>query len=327
MKILYPIKFTPILKEKVWGGNKLSRLLKKTFISNNIGESWEISGVEGSISVVANGEFFGKSLNELIEIFKQDFLGKQVYETFGNQFPLLFKFIDAKEDLSIQLHPNDALAKSRHNSFGKTEMWYIIQADENANLIIGFKEKINEKFYQKHIDNGTLEELLHYEKVKEGDAFYITPGRIHAIGAGVLLAEIQQTSDITYRLYDWNRPDSDGKLRELHNDLALDAIDFNATKDYKLEDHSVTNQPQKLIASPYFETSLLEVKGKMDRDLSAIDSFVVYMCVGGEGSIGVNSHSEKIQLGEMVLIPAICTRVSILATNAKLLEVFVPPNQ
>jgi len=327
MNILYPIKFTPILKEKVWGGNKLSRLLKKSFISNKVGESWEISGVEGAISVVANGEFSGKSLNELIEIFKQDFLGEQVFAKFGNQFPLLFKFIDANEDLSVQLHPNDTLAKSRHNSFGKTEMWYIIQADKNANLIIGFKEEINKKFYQKHIDNGSLEEILHYEKVKEGDAFYIAPGRIHAIGAGVLLAEIQQTSDITYRLYDWNRPDTDGKLRELHNDLAIDAIDFDAPKDFKLDYHSHTNNPQKLIASPYFETSFIEVKGKMERDLLSIDSFVVYMCVAGEVSIHVNSYSETLHIGETVLIPAICTKVSILATNAKLLEVFVPPNQ
>jgi len=327
MKFGSPIKFTPIMKEKVWGGNKLKRLFKKASLSSKVGESWEISGVEGALSVVANGEFIGKSIHELIEIFKQDLLGKQVYAKFGNQFPLLFKFIDAKEKLSIQLHPNDTLAKSRHNSFGKTEMWYIVQADKNANLIIGFKEKFNEKMYQQHLDNGTLEELLHYEKVKEGDAFYITPGRIHAIGAGVLLAEIQQTSDITYRLYDWNRPDSDGKLRELHNDLALDAIDFSVSNEYRLEYHRVTNHPQKLIASPYFETSFLEVHGKIDRDLSLIDSFVVYMCVAGEGIIRVNTNSQIIQLGETVLIPAICTKVSILATNAKLLEVFVPPNQ
>ena len=327
MKIAYPIKFVPILKEKVWGGNKLNRLFKKTSLSNKVGESWEISGVEGNISIIANGEFSGKNLNELIEIFKQDFLGKQVYAKFGNQFPLLFKFIDAKEYLSIQLHPHDALAKLRHNSFGKTEMWHIVQADENANLIIGFKENISEKIYLKHIENGTLEEILHYEKVNEGDSFLIAPGRIHAIGAGVLLAEIQQTSDITYRVYDWNRPDSDGKLRELHNDLVLDAIDFDAPKDFKLECHLVTDHPQKLVALPYFETSLLKVIGKMDRDLSFIDSFVVYMCVAGEVSIHVNSYSEILHIGETVLIPAICTKVSILATNAKLLEVFVPPNQ
>ncbi len=230
---VYPIKFQPILKEKVWGGTKLKNLLNKNAATSVIGESWEISDVENNISVVANGKLKGQTISSLVQNYKEALMGHYVYKTYGKKFPLLFKFIDAKENLSVQLHPDDKLAKERHNSFGKTEMWYIIQNDKNAELIIGFNKKVLVEEFVQHIEKGTIETLLHKQNIKKGDAFYITPGLVHAIGAGTLLAEIQQTSDITYRIYDWNRPDTSGQLRKLHNDLAIDAIDFEANSKIK----------------------------------------------------------------------------------------------
>ncbi len=324
MTLGYPIKFIPILKSKIWGGEKLHKILRKTAEAKNIGESWEISGVEEDISVVSNGDLRGKTISELIKTFKGDFLGNQVYEKFGGQFPLLFKFIDAKDDLSVQLHPNDEIAYKRHNSFGKTEMWYIVQADKDANLIIGFNQKVHPSLYQKHLKQGSLEKILHYEKVKIGDAFYITPGRIHAIGAGVLLAEIQQSSDITYRVYDWNRPDVDGNLRELHTDLAIDTIDYEDADNFKLSWNPKLNQPWTILNSPFFVTSILEINKTIDRDYSEMDSFVVYMCVEGNANIQVGKYHQTMAIGDTILIPAICKNVTISATSAKLLEVFVP---
>jgi mannose-6-phosphate isomerase len=315
---LYPIKFTPILKEKVWGGNKLRTLLGKQHSSENLGESWEISGVEDNISIVENGELKGKSIHELLSTFKTDFLGKKVYDSYGVQFPLLFKFIDAKEVLSVQLHPDDTLAKKRHNSFGKTEMWYIIQTNENAELILGFNQKIDKKTYLNTIESNTIQKILHKEKVKAGDAFFIEPGLVHAIGAGVLLAEIQQTSDVTYRIYDWNRPDVDGNLRELHLDLAIDAIDFNPLKNFRLV------SKENLISTPYFSVNQLNTKEIAFRELKAYDSFVVYMCVSGETQINCGDVSENLKMGETVLIPALAEVVHFQNGSAKLLEIFVP---
>lgn len=319
---LYPIKFKPILKEKVWGGTKLKTHLNKKTTSDIVGESWEISGVDESVSVVENEPLKGKSLQEIIALYKERLVGERVYNTFGNQFPLLFKFIDAREDLSIQLHPDDALAKERHNSFGKTEMWYIVQADEDAELIMGFNTSVNKATYQKHLEEKTLEKILHREKIKKGDAFYIPPGTIHAIGAGTLLAEIQQTSDITYRVYDWHRPDTDGKPRELHTDLALDAIDFESKK-HKLNTN--INNPEFLVHSPYFSTSVITVQDKpSSRDVSKIDSFVVYMCVEGSTTLKTVQKSVTLNTGETVLIPACVKEVHFQEGPAKILQVFVP---
>lgn len=316
---LYPIKFTPIFKEKVWGGNKLKSLLGKQSLLENIGESWEISGVEKNVSVVQKGALKGNTVLDLIEKYKADFTGQKVYEIYGAQFPLLFKFIDAKEVLSVQLHPDDKLAKKRHNSFGKTEMWYILQADENAELILGFNQQIDKKTYLNAIENNNIQQILHKEKVKPGDAFFIEPGLVHAIGAGVLLAEIQQTSDVTYRIYDWNRPDVDGKMRELHLDLAIDAIDFNPSKNFRLD--AVKN---KLIKTPYFSVNKVNIDLETFRDLKAIDSFVVYMCVSGETEINCEGVSENLKMGESVLIPAAVETVHFQNGSAKLLEIFVP---
>lgn len=316
---LYPIKFDPIFKEKVWGGNRLKTLLRKQTSLNKVGESWEISGVENNISVVQNGVLKGKSLSDLSQNFTSDFLGKKVYDSYGNQFPLLFKFIDAKETLSVQLHPGDELAKSRHNSFGKTEMWYIVQADENAELILGFNRATNKQLFLNHLRNNTLSQILHKEKVKPGDAFLIAPGLVHAIGAGVLLAEIQQTSDITYRIFDWNRPGIDGKMRELHSDLAMDAINFSPNQKIKLN----TDNPD-LIQNTYFSINQLDTREKPIVDLKQIDSFVVYMCVSGETKIECGGVTESLKMGETVLIPASAEMVHFQNGSAKLLEIFVP---
>src|SRR6056297_3527835 len=214
----YPIKFNPILKEKIWGGKKLKSILNKQTNRDDLGESWEISGVTGNISVVANGEFKGFSLKDLLEEYKEKILGEKIYKEFDTDFPLLIKFIDANTELSVQLHPNDELAQQRHNSFGKTEMWYIMQADEGAKINIGFKESVSKEDYISRLEEGKIVELLNFEEVKKGDSFFINTGKVHAIGAGVLLAEIQQTSDVTYRIYDWDRTDDDGNSRELHTD-------------------------------------------------------------------------------------------------------------
>ncbi len=321
-RLLYPLKFTPILKEKVWGGNKLKELYNKSK-GGNVGESWEISGVENNISVVENGSLKGKQLVQIIREFKGDVLGSNVYKTFGNSFPLLFKFIDAHKDLSVQLHPNDALAKARHNSFGKTEMWYILDSEKSGKLVLGFNSKINEDSYNKHLSENALSEILHTENVEKGDAFIIKTGTVHAIGAGVVLAEIQQTSDITYRIFDYNRPGINGELRELHTDLALEAIDFNASK-AKLEYSKKINEPVQVCKTEYFITSIIELSKGIDRDLNTINSFVVYMCVAGEGEIQVHSNSEKFKMGDTLLIPAIANQVKINTTSATFLEIYIP---
>ena len=319
----YPIKFKPILKEKIWGGTKLKEVLNKKFNADNLGESWEISGVQNDISVVENGSLKGNSLHDLLKQYKVDLLGKKVYDNFGEEFPLLIKYIDAKTELSVQLHPNNEIAKQRHSSFGKTEMWYIMQADENAEINVGFKDTISKQEYIQHLEDGNIVDLLNFEKVRKGDSFFIKTGKVHAIGAGVLLAEIQQTSDITYRIYDWDRVDAEGNSRELHTALAIDAIDFEKKDDFKLEYDTVENQSSNIARCEYFTTNFLPVKGKVEKDYSKVDSFVIYMCVSGNADIVVSGHSEKIEQGQTALIPAVNKAVSISAENAELLEVYI----
>ncbi|WP_417887577.1 type I phosphomannose isomerase catalytic subunit [Zunongwangia sp.] len=319
----YPIKFEPILKEKIWGGEKLHTILNKDSNSENLGESWEISGVKGDISVVENGSLKGKTLNELLEEYKGKFVGESIYANFGNDFPLLIKFIDAKTALSVQLHPHDNLAKERHNSFGKTEMWYIMQADANADINIGFKETISKEDYIKHLEKGKIVDVLNFETVKKGDSFFINTGKVHAIGAGVLLAEIQQTSDITYRIYDWDRLDSEGNSRELHTALAIDAIDFEKRDDFKMEYDKIPNTSSNIANCDYFTTNYLPVSGRVTKDYSAVDSFIIYMCVSGAATISIDGNEEEIKQGQTILIPAENDKVSIVSNNAELLEVSV----
>lgn len=319
----YPLKFTPILQERIWGGNKLKEILHKKGKGQNLGESWEISGVENEISTVSNGILKGTNLVDLLLEFQGDLVGKKIYEKFGNNFPLLIKFIDAKTDLSVQLHPNDKLAKERHNSFGKTEMWYVMQADEGARINVGFTNKIDKKTYLKHLQEGKITKLLNFEEVKAGDAFFINTGKVHAIGGGVLLAEIQQTSDITYRIYDWDRVDDQGNSRELHTDLALDAIDFEVRDDFKLSYKPKINKSSNIARCEYFTTNFLPVEGKVIRDYNHLDSFVIYICTRGKAIISVNNSCEEIEKGQTILIPAKCRQIEINAENTELLEVYI----
>lgn len=321
--ILYPLKFQPILKERLWGGTKLGTHLGKALTSDITGESWELSGVEGDVSVVSNGKLAGTSLTELIDRNAADLLGHEVVRRFGKEFPILIKFIDAKQDLSIQLHPNDELAKKRHNSFGKTEMWYVMDADEEANLIVGFNRDVTKEAYNKSLENDTLSELLNYEKVKEGDTFFINTGKIHAIGAGVLLAEIQQTSDITYRVFDFNRKDKAGDLRELHTELALDAIDYTRKDDFKVPYSKEQDRVNDMVRCPYFNTNYLKLHSDFMQDLSGRDSFTIYMCVDGDAEIVNETGSATVKKGETVLIPANSDAVNLKTTGATLLEITI----
>ena len=320
---LYPLKFTPLFKYRIWGGEKLKTTLHKDYQDENIGESWEISDIPGNETFVAEGYFQGKSLKDLTKEFKSDFVGNKVYDQFGEDFPLLIKFIDVKTPLSIQVHPSNKIAKERHNSFGKNEMWYVMQADENAELFVGFDKEISKDTYKKHLENKTILEVMHHENVKKGDTFYIPAGRVHAIGAGVLLAEIQQTSDITYRIYDYDRVDAKtGKKRDLHNEQAIDVIDFEVHDNYKTQYVLDKNTSTKLVHSPYFKSNILDINSKIIKDYSTIDSFVILMCVEGSAEIIHSKKNYKIHCGETYLLPANINNIELISNNAKLLEVY-----
>ena len=321
--MLYPLFFKPISKERLWGGRKLMDFLNKPFHGNQIGESWELSAVSGDESVVSDGPLQGKPLNELIEIYKADLVGKSVYESFGNDFPVLIKYIDAQKNLSVQLHPHDYLAKERHNSFGKNEMWYIMDADPKAQLIMGFSKDTDKKEYQSYLKNGDIEDLLHYDGVKRGDTFFIRTGTVHSIGAGILLAEIQQTSDITYRIFDWNRKDKGGNARELHTELALGAIDFVKRNDHKVTYTVESNQRSLLVDSPYFKTEIIKVEREIRIQTAQLDAFVVLMAVEGDNQISVNGTKYALPFGTTVLLPACLTGFSIQAEQSKVLMVTV----
>ncbi|WP_103070623.1 type I phosphomannose isomerase catalytic subunit [Aquimarina sediminis] len=323
--MLYPLKFYPILKEKIWGGSKLKTILNKPLEKEKIGESWEISTVGTEVSVVSNGEFAGRRLDDIIRECKAELLGKKVYQEFGDQFPLLIKFIDAQEDLSVQLHPNDELAKKRHNSYGKTEMWYVVQAAQDSKLIVGFNKDTTREEYERFLNNRKITELLNFDSILEGDSYFIKAGTIHAIGKGALIAEIQQTSDITYRVYDWDRKDDNGIQRELHTELALEALDFNKSNSSKLIYDDTVNSTNEVVSSIYFTTSSIEIDGRFERDYKDLDSFKILMCVKGSGTIYTKDNSTSIEVGETLLIPAKIKHI-LIESNAqkmKLLEVYI----
>ena len=316
----YPLTFTPILKDRIWGGTKLKSYLYKSIVSETTGESWEISTVPGDISVVTSGVFEGKNINEIIDLHPTEILGKSVIARFGKQFPLLFKFIDAKEDLSIQLHPNDELAKQRHNSFGKTEMWYVMQADEASRLVVGFKNDSNQQEYLEKLADKKLVSLLEEYPVKKGDVFYLETGTIHAIGAGVVVAEIQQTSDVTYRIYDWDRVDANGNGRELHTELALEAINYNTTNS-KIEYSEEPNQSTKVVDCPYFKTNIIALQDRFIWKKSK-DAFTVFMCTNGQFELILNGEIMRYQMGDTILIPAIIDHLT-LKGKATVLEISI----
>ncbi len=324
MTLDFPLTFNPILKERIWGGEKLTTVFKKGSEKSGIGESWELSDVEGDISIVSKGPLKGKSLKELIQTYKGKLVGEKVYAAFGNNFPILIKYIDAKTPLSIQVHPSNELAKTRHNSFGKNEMWYIMEAEENAELIVGFNKELTQESYKSKLDEGQILEVLNSEEISKGDTFYIPTGRVHAIGAGVVLAEIQQTSDVTYRIYDYKRVDvKTGKERELHTELALDAIDYKLHDTYKTSYTLKKNKSSELVYSPYFKTNIIQLKGNLNQDYSSLDSFVIYMCVEGNAEIKCGQSIFQLNLGQTMLLPATIKNVELISKNAKLLEVFL----
>lgn len=324
---MYPLKFEPILKQTLWGGDKIIPFKHLNETLPNVGESWEVSAVEGSESVVANGTDKGYTLPEMVRKYKEELVGEANYARFGNKFPLLIKFIDAKLDLSIQVHPGDELAKKRHNSFGKNEMWYVIAADKGAKLISGFAEEITPKEYKDRVHNGTFAEVLQTCAIEPGDVFYVPAGRVHGIGAGAFVAEIQQTSDITYRIFDYNRKDKDGKSRELHTSQAMDAINFSDVQDdFRTEYERVQNEPVEMVASPYFTTSVYDMTEEITCDYSELDSFVIFICVEGSCRLTDDDQNEiTLRAGETVLLPAAVQEVTIVpeGQRVKLLETYV----
>ena len=305
---MYPLKFNTIFKTVVWGGEKIAPFKGVETDQHNIGESWELSGVKGNESVVAEGPLAGKTITELAEEYKGRLLGEKVYANTGTEFPLLIKFIDARDDLSIQVHPDDALAGERHNgSKGKTEMWYVVQADDKAHLMSGLTKHITPEEYAAKVEDNTITEVLHDYDVKAGDVFFLPAGRIHSIGTGCFIAEIQQTSNITYRIYDFGRVGLDGQPRELHTELSKAAIDYTVLPDYKTAYEQKPNQENQIVDCEYFTTSLYELDQPVSKEMAGLDSFMIVICVEGKGTLtDAAGNTVELRQGETVLVPA-CT--------------------
>jgi mannose-6-phosphate isomerase len=326
--MLYPLTFETIFKDKIWGGQKIKAILEKEYSPlPNCGETWEVSDVEGNVSVVKEGSLQGKSLRELVEQYKDKLVGKHVFEQYGNRFPLLIKFIDANDDLSIQVHPNDELAKQRGSGYGKTEMWYIIQADEGAKLNSGFNREVTEEEYVKAVADNTIQDLLNIETAEAGDVFFLPAGRVHYIGKGLLLAEIQQTSDTTYRIYDFDRVDATtGQKRELHTDMAVDAIDYRHYDHYKTHYEQKQNESVNAVTSDYFVTNVLTFTQEVLHDYTHIDSFVILICVAGALTVEApGGYNVPLKMGQCVLIPASINTVTLIPDgDMTVLETYVP---
>ena len=324
MMMIYPLKFHPILKQTIWGGDKINQLKQISNGQPAVGESWEISAVEGFESEVANGAYRGYTLRSLVRLLKEELVGADNYARFKDNFPLLVKFIDAHDDLSVQVHPDDGLAMQRHHCLGKTEMWYVLGADKDAHLIAGFSQKISPKQYREMVADGSFVDALYSYSVKPGDVYYIPAGRVHSLGKGTMVAEVQETSDITYRIFDYNRRDKDGHLRQLHVAEALDAIDFDDTAgeakiDYQLDD----NEPVEVVSSPKFTTSVYHLTDEVTCDYSDLDSFVILICTEGSCRVVMDAAKETICAGETLLLPAATKNVQLLPSpKATLLEVY-----
>ena len=316
-------KFEPLLKQTIWGGNKIVAFKHIQSDMENVGESWEVSGVPGDESVVANGECKGKTLNEVLAEMKQKLVGEENYKRFGDRFPLLIKFIDARQDLSIQVHPDDDTAHRQGKAMGKTEMWYVMDSDEDASLKVGLKKKITPEEYARMVEDDTICDALGNYKVKSGDCFFIPAGRIHAICSGSFIAEIQQTSDVTYRIYDYKRKDKNGNYRVLHTKEAAEAIDYTVLDDYRTEYTPVKNEATQLVSCPLFTTAVYDLTEPMTLDYSELDSFVILIALKGEGSILTSSgNSYSFREGESILLPATTEMVKV-EGNIKFLETFV----
>jgi mannose-6-phosphate isomerase len=327
MTELYPLKFEPILLDKIWGGNTLAKEWgKNADPSRQIGESWELSAVNDNLSVVSNGFLAGNNIEEIIEVYMGDITGEAVYDKYGVEFPLLIKFIEANTDLSIQVHPGDSLARKRHNAYGKTEMWYILDSRPGAKIYTGFSNPVTREAYNKALEKGYLADLLNVEKSTKGDVYFTPAGRIHAIGAGNILIEIQQTSDITYRIFDWNRKNPDGSYRELHTDLAIDAIDYKASGKTVIRKEPANDKTENLVNCDYFICNILNFSSIIKKDYNLIDSFVIYICIDGEFLVHWDKGAEAVRKGETVLLPAMITDVVLEPRpESKILEVFINP--
>ena len=327
--MLYPIKFIPRLKERLWGGKELLATVKagkgaKIDPEKAYGESWELSAVAGDESVVANGFLKKNNIEEITEVYMGNLVGEKNYDRFGLTFPLLIKSLDCKDVLSVQVHPDDELAAERHNSYGKTEMWYVSCCEPGAALYVGFKDtSLSREDYLQALNEDRLPEIMNRVEVKVGDVFFIPAGTVHALGKGIEVVEIQQTSDITYRIYDWNRVDDAGMPRELHTALAVDAIDF--TKDGNschIQYQKQANKSVKMVDCPYFTTNIIALDGEKEFDYASLDSFVLYICTEGEAEVTMGEHSEKLSPYELVMIPAEADAVT-LSGKATLLEVYI----
>lgn len=320
--MLYPLLFKENLHTIVWGGNKL-RPYKKLSPSNApIGESWEVSAVESSPSVIANGPLKDRSLISVVEEYGRELLGDAVYEQYGGKLPLLVKFIDAKRDLSIQVHPDDEMAMREHKKFGKTEMWYIIDAEPGAFIYSGFREQITPEEYRQRVENGTICDVLAKHVVKPGDVFFIPAGRVHAICGGIMLAEVQQSSDVTYRIFDYNRPGLDGKPRELHTALAAQAIDFSVEADYRTYYGNTEDRAAPVIDTPFFDVRVMDIDQPFHRNLIKYDSFIISMCIAGECSIALRDRTDEESIvylheGQSCLIPASIADYNIVPVSKK----------
>lgn len=322
--ILYPLRFCPIFQYRIWGGDKIKNILCKKVTQEYIGESWEISSIPGYLSIVSNGVLAGKSIKDLVEIYKDKLLGKKNYKKFGIYFPLLIKFIDAKKSLSIQVHPNDNLAKKRHNSFGKSEMWYIMQTEEKSEVIIGFNKSISRNQYFKLNKTNKIEKYLNKISVKKGEIYYLPSGRIHAIGSGILIAEIQQSSNITYRIYDYNRLDKNGYKRKLNTIFAYEAIDFSLYKTYKTYYKTIKNKFSKILNTSFFNVNILSIFGKIQKNYLYQDSFTILILIEGIITIKTFSNNERLKIGDVLLLPA-CTKETEFESifGGKLLEITI----
>ncbi len=316
-------KFNPLLKSILWGGEKIVPFKHLTSDQKQVGESWEISGVKDNESVVSNGEYKGWTLNKLVDTLKDKLVGKENYARFGNEFPLLVKFIDARQQLSIQVHPTDEQAQVKGLGRGKTEMWYVMESDADASLRSGLKQKITPEQYKKMVEDDTITEALCEYPVKEGDVFFLPAGRIHSIGAGCFLAEIQETSDVTYRIYDFKRKDAEGNYRQLHTKEAAECIDYTVYPDYRTQYEARKNEPVELVSCPYFTTSVYDLTEPMTLDYSDLDSFVIFVGLKGEGEItDAEGNTISFRAGESVLLPATATTVKVSGT-IKFLESYV----
>lgn len=316
-------KFEPLLKQTLWGGEKIIPFKRLSSNIHNVGESWEISGVKDSETVVSDGPMKGMRLNELVAEMKEKLVGKDNYQRFGNEFPLLVKFIDARQDLSIQVHPSDEVARRQGKPHGKTEMWYIMPSDPGAKLFSGLKKEITPEQYKEMVENDTICDALAQYEVHEDEVFFLPSGRIHSIGAGCFLAEIQQTSDVTYRIYDFKRKDKDGNCRQLHTHEAAESINYAIDKNYKTEYVPCKNQGIPLISCPYFSTAVYDLDESMTLDYSELDSFVILIALKGDGQItDENGEKTSFRAGETVLLPATVNMVKVEGT-VKFLETYV----